>query len=127
VSYGNDHDHRGEYASDRHDHDNDYAEKHHRHYNDEREVTSLGGRVNNLETYQTELYGRVEALEREQRAATCALKSDAAKQLFADLVELADLIGRTAATVRERLEAVGEFPPISEEAYFEQLERREES
>jgi hypothetical protein len=32
MSYGNDHDHRGEYAAERHDHDLDYAEKHHRHY-----------------------------------------------------------------------------------------------
>jgi len=41
MSYGNDHDHRGEYADDRHDHGNDYAEKYHRHYDDESTVRGL--------------------------------------------------------------------------------------
>lgn len=31
MSWGTDHDHRGEYADTRHDHDGDYAEKYHHH------------------------------------------------------------------------------------------------
>ena len=41
MSYGNDHDHRGEYAPGRHDHDLDYAEKHHRHYDDENRISDV--------------------------------------------------------------------------------------
>ena len=40
MSYGTDHDHRGEYASDNHDH-YEYAEKHHRHYDDESAARGL--------------------------------------------------------------------------------------
>jgi hypothetical protein len=48
MTYGNDHDHRGEYADDRHTH-YDYADEHHRHYDDEREVDRLKSRVQELE------------------------------------------------------------------------------
>jgi hypothetical protein len=54
--YGNDHDHRGEYASERHDHDYDYAEKHHNHYDLEREIEGLRHDLNQL---RSEFYARV--------------------------------------------------------------------
>jgi hypothetical protein len=41
MSYGNDHDHRGQYADDRHDHSYDYAEKYHRHHDDESTARGL--------------------------------------------------------------------------------------
>jgi len=50
----NDHDHRGEYASDGHDH-YDYAERHHRHYDDESTVSGLREDLGNAEERIREL------------------------------------------------------------------------
>ena len=63
MSYGNDHDHRGEYAEDRHDHDNDYAEKHHRHYDDERTADQLRQDLAAAEKWIRELEVRLSELE----------------------------------------------------------------
>lgn len=43
-----DHDHRGEYASERHDHDYEYTEKYHRHYDLENEIEGLRHDLNQL-------------------------------------------------------------------------------
>ncbi len=59
MSYGNDHDHRGEYAEGRHDHNGEYAEKHHRHYDLEREDTYLRQLIQGLQEGVRELSGEL--------------------------------------------------------------------
>lgn len=88
----NDHDHRGEYASDRHDHDIDYAEKHHRHYDDERavgelqrEVRELGAALAVYARDLSEALGRIRQLEQQTpQARQLQLEAD---QAAADLAE----------------------------------------
>ena len=61
MSYGHDHDHRGEYADDRHDHGSDYAEKYHRHYDDESTVRGLREDLSRAEERIRELEGRIDS------------------------------------------------------------------
>jgi hypothetical protein len=68
--YGNDHDHRGQYADDRHDHGLDYAEKYHRHYDDESTARGLRedlghaeARISELENELHDAFGRIGKLE----------------------------------------------------------------
>jgi hypothetical protein len=68
--YGNDHDHRGQYADDRHDHNYDYAEKYHRHHDLAEEIVGvredLGrgeARVGELENDLRDALNRIHVLE----------------------------------------------------------------
>ena len=73
MSWGNDHDHRGEYADNRHDHDNDYAEKHHQHYDLERQTEDVERRlreeIRELRADLDSAVDRIAALERQTPAA----------------------------------------------------------
>lgn len=73
MSYGNDHDHRGQYAEDRHDHDYDYAGKHHRHHDLAEETGGVREDLGRAEARISELEERVNALA---AALTQALASD---------------------------------------------------
>ena len=87
----NDHDHRGEYASDGHDH-YDYAERHHRHYDDESAVSGLREdlghaeeRIRELANDLREAFERIRALEGQTpQAQRLQLEAD---QAAADLAE----------------------------------------
>ena len=87
----NDHDHRGEYASDGHDH-YDYAERHHRHYDLEREderlqsaIREWGDRLGELRRDLQAALERIRVMEGQTpQAQRLQLEAD---QAAADLAE----------------------------------------
>jgi chromosome segregation ATPase len=91
MSYA-DHDHCGEYTSERHDHDSDYAEKYHRHCDLEHEIEALKRELSDyrqaLNEYERDLAdarARVRALKGQTpQARQLQLEAD---QAAADLAE----------------------------------------
>ena len=104
MSYA-DHDHRGEYASERHDHDIDYAEKHHRHYDDESTARGLREDLGHAEERIRELEnGLREALERVTRLNGGEVDQLRRDVFFAEVVDDDfDEIGEQRITALEEL------------------------